>query len=239
MTASDSRSTLVLLHGALGAAAQFTQLAPLLNPYFRVLTLDFAGHGARPADADGWRLARFADDLAALLRTEHPGPARVFGYSMGGYAALVLAARQPALIHSVVTLGTKFEWDEATAAREAARLDPAVIQAKVPAFAAALAARHAAGVGWETVVRGTADVLRDLGRAPLLSPSVLAGIAQPVRVLVGDRDATVSVEETAAAYRALPAGQLGVLPGTPHPLEQVSLTGLVDQLLHFFAPSGD
>lgn len=233
----DPRPPLVLLHGALGSAAQFAFLRPLLETQFRVLTLDFDGHGPQAVREGNWRLSHFVENLAALLTTENLVPARIFGYSMGGYAALVLAARQPSLIHSVLTLGTKFVWDEATAAREAARLDPTTLQAKVPAFAQALAARHAAGAGWEAVVRGTAEVLRDLGRAPLLNAAVLAGIAGPVRLLVGDRDATVSVEETAAAWRALPAGQLGVLPGTPHPLEQIAPERLAAQIADFFIPA--
>ena len=227
MTAPDLRPPLVLLHGALGTAAQLAPLAELLEPRFRVLTLDFAGHGPRPAPIGGWRLQRFVENLAEYLAAENLGPVRVFGYSMGGYVALALAAQRPALVHSVVTLGTKFVWDEATAAAETSRLDPAVIAAKVPGFAATLASRHAEGAGWEAVVRGTAEVLRDLGRAPLLSPAVLAGIPHPVRVLVGDRDATVSIEETANAYRMLPAGQLGVLPGIPHPLERVNPLAMV------------
>ena len=237
MTDSAARPSLILLHGALGAAAQLAPLAAHLESRFRVFTLDFEGHGPRPATVGGWRLARFADNLAALIEAEQLGPARVFGYSMGGYAALALAARQPELIHSVVTLGTKFWWDDATAAGEAARLDPMTIGAKVPAFADTLAARHLLGAGWEAVVAGTADVLRDLGRAPLLTPAGLAATPHPVRVLVGDRDATVSLEETAAAYRALPAGQLGVLPGVGHPLERMPLAVLAAQITDFFAPA--
>jgi pimeloyl-ACP methyl ester carboxylesterase len=234
MLAPDLRPPLVLLHGALGAAAQLAPLASLLVDHFRVFVLDFSGHGARPGAAMAWRLETFVADLADVLTAASIGPARVFGYSMGGYVALTLAARQPELIHSVLTLGTKFVWDEATATRETARLDPAIIRAKVPAFADSLAALHAAGSGWETLVSGTAEVLRDLGRNPLLSPEVLATIPQPVRVLVGDRDATVTVEETATAYRALPNGQLGVLPGTPHPLDRVKPVLLAAQIRAFF-----
>jgi hypothetical protein len=52
-----------------------------------------------------------------------------------------------------------------------------------------------------------------------------------VRVVVGDRDDTVSVEESAAVARALGAGSLTVLPNTPHPIERVDLAGLVPVLL--------
>ena len=41
-------------------------------------------------------------------------------------------------------------------------------------------------------------------------------IAVPTLILTGDRDPFCTVEEEAAACRALPAGQLAVLPDTGH-----------------------
>jgi hypothetical protein len=49
--------------------------------------------------------------------------------------------------------------------------------------------------------------------------------------MVGDRDAIVTLEETAAAARSLPAGELAVLPNTAHPFEQVHLPLLAALLL--------
>jgi hypothetical protein len=37
----------------------------------------------------------------------------------------------------------------------------------------------------------------------------------------------VSVEETMTVYKALPAASMGMLPGTPHSIEQVNLDALV------------
>ena len=225
---------LLLLHGALGASAQFAALAPLLAERHRVHVLDFEGHGATPPRDRPARIERLAEQLRAHLDAAGVERAHLFGYSMGGYVALHLAATQPARVARVVTLGTKFVWDAATAAREASRLDPAAIRAKVPRFADALAERHAGAGGGEGVLARTADLLRALGDAPPLGAEVLSTIVQPVRVMVGDRDATVSVEETAAAYRALPAGELAVLPRTPHPLEQVDAERLARTLGEFF-----
>ena len=73
------------------------------------------------------------------------------------------------------------------------------------------------------MLRETAGLLRELGARPPLTADVLAGIACPVRLAVGDRDATVTLEETRDAMRALPRGTLEVLPGTPHPFERVPL----------------
>ncbi len=225
----------VLLHGALGARDQLDPLRAALAHVVAapVHALEFAGHGATPpdpADADGFRMERLTAQLAAALDAPALGRVVLFGYSMGGYAALHLAATQPARVAAVVTLGTKLAWTPEVAARDAARLDPAALRAKVPRFAAALAARHAGAGGWEAVLARTAALLTALGARPLVTPDVLATISCPVRVLVGDRDATLPVAECVDAVRALPRGELGVLPGTPHPLEQVGMERLAREV---------
>ena len=53
-------------------------------------------------------------------------------------------------------------------------------------------------------------------------------------MIVGDRDNTVSVEESAAVAGALGAGSLTVLPSTSHPIEQVDLAKLAPVLLECF-----
>ncbi|MND05131.1 hypothetical protein D3C83_257350 [compost metagenome] len=62
---------------------------------------------------------------------------------------------------------------------------------------------------------------------------MLSGVQQRVRLMVGDRDNVVTVDETAAAARVLGRGELSVLPNTPHPFEQVRLP-LVATLLRDF-----
>ncbi|MFN8423214.1 MAG: hypothetical protein U0470_07385 [Anaerolineae bacterium] len=56
-----------------------------------------------------------------------------------------------------------------------------------------------------------------------------------MRIAVGDRDATVTVEECVAAYRALPAGELEVLARTQHPLERVDVGRLAAAVAVFMA----
>ena len=66
----------------------------------------------------------------------------------------------------------------------------------------------------------------ELGQHNPLKPEDYATIATPALVLLGDRDKMVSLDETLAVYRALPNARMGMLPGTPHPIEQVS-TGML------------
>ncbi|HTE45748.1 MAG TPA: hypothetical protein VK636_10925 [Gemmatimonadaceae bacterium] len=52
---------------------------------------------------------------------------------------------------------------------------------------------------------------------------MLSRIQPRVRLMVGDRDNVVTVDETADAARVIARGELCVLPNTAHPFEQVRL----------------
>jgi pimeloyl-ACP methyl ester carboxylesterase len=228
---------LLLLHGAIGDQTQFDALRVQLG-FTGVRTMDFEGHGARPMAGRPFRLEHFVENLLVWIAEHSPADqVDVFGYSMGGYVALCAAADAPTRIRSVLTLGTKLVWTPGVAAEAAKQLDPARLSEKVPAFASALAARHHA-TGWERVLGETAGALEALGQAPLLTPEVLARITCPVRLAVGDRDATVPVEELRDAARLLPRGEYEVLPNTPHPLERVPLERLAWTLQQFVSSAG-
>ena len=223
--------TLYLFHGALGSASQLDPLVARLRPRandYRVV--EFAGHGNTPSGERPFSIAGFVEQVAEELDRDGIENADFFGYSMGGYVALAFALAHPDRARNIVTLGTKFEWTPDVAARDAARLDPVTIRSKVPRFADQLEARHRGAGGWERVLSQTSALLRELGERPLLDTSALQRITQQVRIVVGDRDATVSVEESARIARALGRGELAVLPGTPHPFEQVNHALLVELL---------
>src|SRR5262245_21478374 len=224
---------LILLHGALGSAAQMAPLADHLRSTRDIHVLELEGHGNTPTPHDTFAIDHFADQIRRFLKQDHIERAAFFGYSMGGYVALRLAAETPNVVSSVATLGTKLAWTPEVAARETSRLDPATIRAKVPKFADQLSTRHARAGGWEGVLAKTALLMTELGQRPPVDAALLARISQPVRLMVGDRDAVVSIDETAAAAKALPKGELVVLPNTPHPIEQVRAP-LVAALLRDF-----
>jgi pimeloyl-ACP methyl ester carboxylesterase len=222
---------LILIHGALGAADQLAPLSEAL-PGARVLELE--GHGETPSPHTHFSIDQFAEQLRHFIAAKSLAPANIFGYSMGGYVALRLASQYPNLIAGIATLGTKIDWSPEIAARETSRLDPATIRAKVPKFADALETRHAKSGGWEQMLARTADLMKGLGANPPLDTAAFATITPRARLMVGDRDTVVTVDETARAARALPAGELAVLPGTPHPLEQVNMPLLASLITDFF-----
>lgn len=225
---------LLLLHGALGAATMFEPLKQTLAGSYNVFTLNFAGHGGNAFATEPFSIKLFADNVLAFLEREQLQQVHIFGYSMGGYVALHLAAEHPERIKSVFTLATKFAWSAEAAAKEVKLLDPEKIKAKIPHFAATLADRHAPN-NWEEVMKQTAGLMLGLGQEPLLPPSILAGIQQPVQVSVGDQDNMVTIEETNETYRNLPNARLLVLPATRHPLETVNVSRLQHEINLFIA----
>lgn len=211
---------LLLIHGALGDRSQLTPLTSLLGDAYDVHAVELEGHGATPMSADSYDLERFRGNVRTAAAARGVERVAIFGYSMGGYVALTLAAEAPKLVSAVVTLGTKLAWSPESAARETGRLDPAGIRAKVPKFAELLERRHAGAGGWELAISRTAAMMTSLGAHPAVDDALLARIACPVRLMVGDRDAVVSIDETIAASRKLARGEAAVVPNTPHPFQQ-------------------
>jgi pimeloyl-ACP methyl ester carboxylesterase len=228
------RPPLVLLHGALGAADQLAPLAAALGEHFEPIVVEFEGHGRTPAPDRPFRMAHFASNVVSALDAHGLAAADIFGYSLGGYVGLCLARNAPERVRRVMTLGTKLRWSPADAERELRQLDAEQIRARVPKFAALLAERHGAEA-WVPLLTRTAEMMTHLGTVPALLDEDFRALTLPVRLVVGDHDRMAGVDDTLGVYRLLPAGELAVLPGTGHPLEQVAQDALVEQIIEYYA----
>src|ERR1041384_5670819 len=93
---------LVLVDGLGGAAAKWTELAPLLVRRHRLLVPDLPGHGGSTALPAVSGLEPFADRVALLAEHEGMVPAPVMGHSLGGMVVLRLALRHPQHLSSLV-----------------------------------------------------------------------------------------------------------------------------------------
>ena len=69
---------------------------------WRTITLDWRGTGESRGEPGDWSTASFADDVADVLRACGGGPASVYGTSMGGRVAQMLALRHPELVSALV-----------------------------------------------------------------------------------------------------------------------------------------
>lgn len=224
---------LLLLHGALGTAKQLEPLAHHFAVGRDVHTLNFYGHGGDSAPEGGYSFTRFAEDILTYLDANGLEQIDIFGYSMGGYAAMFFALKYPARVGKIATLGTKVNWTVAGSQQEVKMLDADKLEAKVPAFAEQLKQLHGAD-NWRGVLAATAKMMLNLGENPVLTDADYQALQNPVLLGIGDRDHTAGLEDTVATYRLLPQAQLWVLPATPHPLDKVNTTVLTDGLKRFF-----
>jgi len=221
---------IILLHGALGCEEQLLTLKDLLGKEAEVRLFTFGGHGAKASDTSSFSMERLSIELADFVTSENLSRPAVFGYSMGGYAALTLAAAQPHLLGDIVTLGTKFNWSVETAQQESRFLNPEKTAEKVPAFAAYLQKLH--GDNWADLMRNTAGMMAQLGENHLL-PTDLATIQNRVLLLLGDADNMVTREETEAVQQQIPHASVEILNQTPHAIEKIDTGKLARKILEF------
>lgn len=226
-------SPILLVHGALGSAVSFQTLIPLIAAQsLEIHTLDLSGHGGHTYTGP-LSMRLFGEDILAYLDQHELEKVSIFGFSMGGYAALALAETNPERIDSILTLGTKWDWDPAQIERETKPLNPDFLLEKAPQYAAHLEEIHT-GQGWRSLLARTAELLTMLGDEGGFSPQKAAKIQTPVRILLGENDKMVTRAVSEAMAGALPNGQFKILPGTPHPLEKVDTELLMSEILEVF-----
>lgn len=225
---------ILLLHGAIGAANQLSLLQEELADSFSVYRLNFKGHGGSPYAAAPFSIKLFAAEVIAFLDKKEISSIPVFGYSMGGYVAMYLAKYHPERVNKIITLATKFNWNETIAANETKMLNAGKIETKLPDFAAALQKRHAPN-DWKTVLEKTAAMLIEMGKDNPLKPEDYPAILHPVLLMLGDRDKMVTLDETVEVYKNLPKAQLTILPNTAHPLEMVNQARLAYEIRSFLS----
>lgn len=225
------KPTILLLHGALNTANQFTLLSEKLEPFFDVFTLDFSGHSHEPYSWD-LNMSILVADISRYIQTMDREKIHIFGYSMGGYAAVSYAKAHPAKVGKIMTLGTKWDWNPVSSAKEVAMLDPDMMAEKVPAYVVKLQAMFGEN-NWVKVVKNTAALMHDLGHGGGLMEDDFKNIETEVLILRGSEDKMVSSESSVEMASWLKKGIYREIDGAPHPLEKVDMDVLVREIVGF------
>lgn len=223
---------LLLLHGALGSQEQFDDLKDALSTDFTIDTLSFSGHGRTASQQHAFTIQNLSHEVLHWLNDKQRRKIDIFGYSMGGYVALWLARFYPDRVGKIMTLGTKLDWNEATAEKETRFLNAEKITAKVPAFAAELQDRHGEHE-WHSVLQKTANLMHDLAKHHLTDED-FAQISAQVLLTLGDQDNMVTKDETFHVESMIPGAKTLELKDTAHPIEKVSTDLLASEIRKYF-----
>lgn len=100
---ADAGPPLVLLHGGLLGWEEFLPLLPELAVRWRVLAPDFSGHGGS-GRRERYSYEAWVEETIGFLDACAGGPAVLAGHSLGGMAAIGVAARRPDLVRALVLL---------------------------------------------------------------------------------------------------------------------------------------
>lgn len=224
--AGDGRP-LVLFHSLLSDRASFDAIAPELSESFRVIVPELPGFGRSHAVAGG--LAAVADRMAEAVQEEAGGVAPiVLGNGYGGFVALQMAIRHPAIASRLILADCGAAFSEP--GREAFRIMAAVSKEKGLAaitdvamrrlFAPDFQARHPELMRdrREAFLRTDPDVFRAACEALAildLRPQ-LQGVKLPVLVLVGEHDEATPPPMSHELAAGLPDARLKIIPGCAH-----------------------
>jgi len=210
------------------------QLAALTK--WKRIAPDLRGAGASTAPAGGYSMARYADDLVALLDALGERQVVVCGLSMGGYIVFELLRRHADRVRAVILADTKAEADTAAAKlgrdqlagvaeREGAdavieKLLPKLLSpATVGAQPEVVEQVREMGRRWPVV--GLVGAIRSLRDRPDSTP-LLPGVKVPALVVVGAEDEITPAAGMKALAQAIPGSRYAEIPAAGHvaPLEQ-------------------
>ena len=251
---SPTGAPVLLVHGFGASAYQWRHLMPALAADGRrVLVPDLPGHGFSQLALDDGQYTRaaYARRLWMLLDALGIGRSPVIGHSMGGAVAAEMAWQQPARVERLALLSPagfgRVPWR--------ARVLHLVPDALAP-LARGFASRAAAhlvlgdvyGPGGTWSPRDEEELLapyaqRDIYRSMLRTikefdfrlheDAALARLPEGTLVVFGTHDGVVRPGDAAARVRAVPGGQLVMLPRIGH-LPQVEAAEQVASLLREF-----
>lgn len=96
---------LLLLHGGLGSMADFNGIVEELGKTYRLIGIDFRGHGQSTLGSEKLTYSQYMTDVEAIL--DHIGlhKVSVLGFSDGGIVGYRLAVSSPARVRALVTVG--------------------------------------------------------------------------------------------------------------------------------------
>ena len=222
---------IVILHGLLGSARNWTAVAKQLGEARRVFVLDLRNHGRSPW-AETMTFDDMADDVAAFIERHGLRPATVIGHSLGGKVAMRLALTRPSLVDRLVvvdvapvayahTFGPLVEAMQAVALTAVQRrtdadrqLESTIGDPVVRNFLLQNLIKSDAGFAWRVNLQALAANMQEL----LGFPTPASGLAYraPTLFIAGARSRYIDAEHQPVLERLFPSAEQVAIAGAGH-----------------------
>ena len=219
---------LVFVHGAAGDSRMWQPQRAALADEFTVVAWDEPGAGRSSDVPADFRLADYADCLAALIEALALGPAHLAGLSWGGTLVLELYRRHPGRVATLILADTYAGWkgslpEEEVRARVAGARQmlaapaeefdptlPGLFAGDPPADFVSLLEEIAAAVRPDTL-RTQLSLMAEADQRDLLPR-----IAVPTLLIWGELDARSPLDVARQFEQAIPDTTLHVIPDVGH-----------------------
>lgn len=220
---SSELPALLLLHGGLGNLCDMNPVAAELAGRFRLIGMDFRGHGRSTLGPLPLTYERYEQDVVALLQQLGIDSFSLLGFSDGGIVGYRLASRLGARIRALVTVGAQWRLSAADPAFELLNgVSAEMWEAMFPASRSDYDALNPFP-DFARLVRSAVALWTDLGPSGYPGDSVRK-IAMPTLIVRGDNDFLLSLGEAAALRAALPVASLFNVPLAGHEVHKDSPT---------------
>jgi pimeloyl-ACP methyl ester carboxylesterase len=221
----------VILHGLLGSARNWTSIGKELAGTHRVFALDLRNHGRSPWAAT-MSFDDMAGDVAAFIEARGLGPVALLGHSLGGKVAMRLALTRPELALRLVVvdvapvaypnnfgrfIAAMHAVDLAAVERRAdadLQLQSAVPDPVLRNFLLQNLAKTDGGFVWRVNLEALAANMPELVGFPV--PAKDATYPGPTLFIAGGRSRYVQPEHRPLIDRLFPTAELVVIAGAGH-----------------------
>jgi len=236
---SGEGEPLIVLHGAYMNIPTMGDIIPRLAETRKVYALEFQGHGRTNDIERPITYPNLASDVAAFMDAVGLEKADVFGYSMGGAAALRLAFDFPEKVDQLIVASVSYDMSGS---------QPEFLQ-MIPTMTPEMFVGTFMEDAWKQYApnpdgfRPFVERMIALEHEPLAWEEEVKNLEHPVLIIAGDSD-MMTLEHVVSMYRLLgggyagdmgkplPASRLAILPATSH----TAVIDQVDLLLGFIEP---
>lgn len=204
---------LLLLHGSGTPMRNFRKVIPELSEHFRVIAIDNPGWG-KSEHPDSLSCQLLADYYSEMIDILGLDSVYVFGYSMGGSTALLLAYDRPDKVKRIAVSGATSNMDGFTQ-----RIfdlleyyDPEYLEQNETE----LAEYKNTLLEPENWKKSISDKRNMWLKKVVISDSQLEQLQCRALIMLGDRDSLCKLEHSIHLFRTIERSELCILPDTPH-----------------------
>lgn len=219
----------VLLHGFLEASWMWTEVVKEFRKRYKIVTIDLPGHGHSDCIGYVHSMEEMAEAVFAVVQEMKLRRIQVVGHSMGGYVALAFAEKWPDHVKNLVLYQTTAKADDAQKKLDRDRVIQLVkrhpkrfVRSSLPLLFRPVNRKKFRGeIQWlkeramETPAQGIIAALAGMRDRPDRQ-ILLRFPPYPVKVIAGDKDPRIPLEESKDLAATSDQVDLYVIKGSGH-----------------------